>query len=786
MMSTVKRCLAGLLAAMLLAGLLPAALAAEEPAVLTRGQVCDTLLAAAGDYNPGLTAEDILQGDGSGSLALDRPVTRAEALVMLSRAFGPLPAPVGDSARWAYPAANFTDIPGWAQTELSNVFQSGIVAGTSETTFSPELGVTAEQLDRFLRRVYALEGTNLKDDFYAAVNKEWLDTAQFPPGYPYTGALYELNYQVSQQVAGLIQEIAAGTPKAGTPQEKIKNLYDNILDWDARNAAGVEPLQPYLEAIDKAGSIDQLMEVHDRVSRELASSLLLGFGMTEDFRDSNRYILTFTALYPVLSKGEYTEEGPVTEAYRQYLTTLLLLGGASEDTAAEQAEDIFALERALAAVMLDRQDYADVSKTSNLYTLEELQALMPAVDLEGVQKASGFPAPKEVLVDDVALLEASASFFTEEHLPQLKALMKYYLLSGFGSALSRDFSDAETAFQSVQYGMDLTVSDEETAAQLVQGYLADYLGEAYVERYFTPEAKADVEAMAEEIKGIYKERLLALDWMSDATKHQAVAKLDAMAVNIGYPDRWESYLDSAEIKSAAQGGSYFDNLVSIAQAARAQAAELYSAPVDKTLWQMSPYTVNAYYSPTANSINFPAGILQAPFYDVNADPTENLGGIGYVIAHEISHAFDNNGAKYDSQGNAADWWTAEDYTAFEALCKQVTAFYDGVEVIPGVTCDGSLTLAENIADLGAVACITQAESREDTPDYASLYRAAARSWRHTATRETQAHLAQSNVHAPDKLRGSRALQSQDAFYTAFDIQSGDGMWLDPEDRVSIW
>ena len=262
--------------------------------------------------------------------------------------------------------------------------------------------------------------------------------------------------------------------------------------------------------------------------------------------------------------------------------------------------------------MLDRQDYADVSKTSNLYTLEELQALMPAVDLEGVRKASGFPAPKEVLVDDVALLEASASFFTEEHLPQLKALMKYYLLSGFGSALSRDFSDAETAFQSVQYGMDLTVSDEETAAQLVQGYLADYLGEAYVERYFTPEAKADVEAMIDEILDVYAQRIQALDWMSETTKAKAIEKLEAITVNVGYPDKWDDLYDDVDILSAADGGSYFDNILAMTEATLADMAAAQDDPVDRGEWLMSVYTVNAYYSPQNNSINFPAGILQSP------------------------------------------------------------------------------------------------------------------------------------------------------------------------------
>lgn len=784
-MAKVKRWLAGLLAAVLAAALFPAALAAEEPRVLTRGEACALLVAAADDYNPGVTDADVLRSSGGG-LALDRPVTRAEALVMLSRAFGPLPAPVGDSARWAYPAAQFTDVPGWALAELDNIFQAGIVAGASATTFSPEEPVTDQQLDLFIRRVYALMGSNLKDDFYAAVNKQWLESAQPPAGYPYSGALEELSYQVGQQVSGLVQEIVSGETQPGAPEEKIKNLYQNILDWDARNAAGTEPLRPYLEAIGQAGTLAELMEVHHRVSEELTSSLLVGFGLTVDFRDSSRYLLTFSSLYPTLGKDEYAGETPITEAFRQYLTTLLLLGGESEEAAAAHAQAYYELERDLAAAMMDRQDYGDVEKTSNLYTMEELQALMPGVDLERVCAVSGFSRPQEVVVDDVPLLEAGAAYLTQEHLEVLKTAMKVGLLSSLGSALSRDFSDAANAFQSVRYGADLSLPDEETAAQLVQSLLSDYLGEVYVARYFSQEAKAGVEAMIEQFRAIYQARILALDWMSGATKAKAVEKLDAMAVNVGYPDQWDTYLDDAELLSAAQGGSYLTNLLSISRAARKEANALQSRPVDKTAWQMSPYTVNAYYDPTANSINFPAGILQAPFYDVTADETENLGGIGYVIAHEMTHAFDNNGAKYDSQGNAADWWTAEDYAAFQTLCSRAVDFYDGVESAPGIACNGTLTLSENIADLGALACITQAEGREDTPDYATLYQTAARTWAFTGSRSVRAYLAQMDVHAPSKLRGSRALQSCDEFYTAFDIRPGDGMWLDPEDRVRIW
>ena len=784
-MKKAKRLLAGLLTAVMLLALLPTAFAAEDDP-LTRGEARDLLLAAADDYNPGVTAEDILQGDKDGNLYLDRPVTRVELLVMLSNAFGELPEPVGDSERIALPG-QFTDMPNWSKKTLENVLQAGIVSGTSDTAFSPKGTVTEEELDLLIRRVYALEGTNLKDDFYAAVNKEWLDTTEFPPGYPYTGTLYELNYEVTEQVSGLIREIAAGNPKAGTPQAKIKNLYETVLDWDSRNAAGIDPIKPYLDAIDGAKTLPELMQVHHRLAKELNTSTLVGFGTTVDVRDSNRYILAFAYPSPSLSKEDYADEDSVAaKAYKEYLTTLYTLGGESEKQAAADAEAFFAFEQDISAAMLDMQEYGDVSKTSNYYTMEQLKKLMPEMELDAVLKNSGFPAGKEFVVTDEGLMKAAAAYLTGDHLDLLKASMKIVLLSVMGDLLSREFTDASNAFRSARYGTDMSLPDEDVAAQQVQSVLADYLSRAYVEQYFSAGAKANVEEMIDEFLDIYKERIQNLDWMSAATKKKALAKLDSMAVNVGYPDTWDTYLDQAEIKGVKEGGTYFSNVLSILTAAKKNAVAEFKKPVDKTAWLMPTYTVNAYYSPTANSINFPAGILQAPLYDVEADATENLGGIGYVIAHEITHAFDNNGAKYDSKGNAADWWTKEDYAAFEKLCEQAVAFYDGIEAIPGVTCNGTLTLSENIADLGAIACITQAESQEKEPDYKTLYESASRAWAFTGTREMQVYLAQTDVHAPGKLRGNRVLQSRDEFYEAFDIQEGDGMWLPAENRVTIW
>ena len=366
-------------------------------------------------------------------------------------------------------------------------------------------------------------------------------------------------------------------------------------------------------------------------------------------------------------------------------------------------------------------------------------------------------------------------------LGELKAL-----LQSVATSLNQGFMDAYFDFVLAYYGVDARQSNEQIAAQQVQALLADYLSRAYADEYFSAKAKADVEEMIGEFIAIYKERILAQDWMSAETKAKAVKKLDTMGVKVGYPDSWESCLDRAEIKSPAEGGSFFSNVIAIQMAMKQDVLAHQNDAPDKSEWIMTPFTVNACYNPSANDITFPAAILQSPLYDVNASREENLGGIGYIIAHEITHAFDNNGAKFDENGSAADWWTAEDYAAFQQKCQAVAEWYDGQEAYPGIACSGVLTISENVADLGAAKCIVAAAKKLDHPDLDKLFRAVANTWASTTSRQMREYLAVTDVHAPDKLRCNRVLQTLPEFYTTYGIRPGDGMWTAPETRVSVW
>lgn len=751
----------------------------------TRGEVADMLITAADDYNPSVVKGDILKGYDDGELHEERSVTRAEALVMLKRAFGELPEPAGHNARVALPSESFTDIPDWAKSELGDVFDAGIAAGTAEGIFSPSDNVTKQQMKLFIERVFSLFGTNEKDDFYASVNKQALETLEIKPGRVNAGTLFDLQDESLEQVNEIINEAVAKKGEKGTKERKIADFYDTVYDKEQRNKIGVAPIKPYIDMVDKVHNVEELMESEYKLMDDLSVATFAAFSLVIDFKDSTKYIPTLSVFNPNMTKDFYvsgTEEQK--NSYIKYLKTISQIANAGISDA--QIEEFYNFEKSLAEKMLNTEESIDVDNYYNIYTFEELQKLFPKLDLERLLEVSGIKKEDKYLVNDVGLTEALAGMLNDEHLDVLKTAAKLTPILSYGGTLNSDFTDASNTFNQEFLGVSGTYSDEEIASITVSSIMPDYIGEIYAEKYFTEEEKQDVMKMVKEIVSVYKERIDKLDWMSEKTKEKAKHKLDTMGIKIGYPDEWDTYLDDVDIKSVADGGSYFDNMISISKATKDEISELQGKPVDKTDWAMYPYTVNACYVQTSNDITFPAAILQPPMYDSKASYEENLGGIGYVIAHEITHAFDNNGAKFDENGNAADWWEPEDYEAFEVLCDKMIDFYDGCEGIAGIPMNGTLTLSENVADQGAVQCITEVASRLENPDYKALYRSMAKSWASTKTREYAVYMSSLDVHSDDKLRINRVVVNCDEFYKAFDIKEGDGMYVPENERVRIW
>lgn len=752
----------------------------------TRGETADMLLSAADDYNRNVKRSDIIKCyGGDGELHEDWNINRAEALVMLSRAFGTLPELTGHNARVALKSGDFTDIPEWAAPELTPVLDAGIAAGTADGNFSPYDDVTKEQMEIFIKRAYALFGTNEKDDFYAAVNKDALNKLELKPGRMMAGTLYDLQDDSMAEVDAIIRETIEKGGEKGSKEQKIADFYKNILDNDSRNKIGVAPIKPYLADIDSAKNVKELANVQTKLIEKLYTAPFAAFSITTDFKDNTKYIMSFSAMNPYLTKDFYLNGTEAQKAsYFKYIKTVCEIAG--ENITDKQIEDFYSLEKKLAEKELNPEDGNNIDKIYNVYTFDEIQSLFPSFDFGKVLEGLGLKKEDKILVMDEALTKEFAGLFSDENLETLKTAAKLSVLFSYGGALNTEFIDAANTFNQEFLGISGTYSDEELAAINVANIMPDYIGEIYAEKYFTEGAKQNVLKMVSDIVSVYKERINGLDWMSGETKKKAINKLDKMGVKIGYPDKWDTYLDNAQIKSKADGGSYFDNILEIANASVKYLSELQGNVPDKTKWAMYPYTVNACYSATSNDITFPAAILQPPMYDVNASYEENLGAIGYIIAHEITHAFDNNGAKFDENGNAADWWTEQDYTEFEKRCEKMVYFYDRQEGIPGVPMNGRQTLSENVSDQGAVQCITEVVSRLENPDYVKFYRSMAKAWASTKTREYAKYAAGTDVHSEDKLRVNRVVVNCDEFYKAFDITEKDGMWVAPAERVKIW
>lgn len=783
MKQLLKRTLSILLAAALTVSAGITTVMAEDN-YATRGEVCGMLLIAADDYNLDVQKSDILQGYEDGELHEDWSVTRAEALVMLKRAFGEIPEIKGSNKYLAIPKEDFTDIPDWAQGELADIFDAGIVAGKADGIFAPDDNVTAEEMQLFINRMYRVFGTNEKDDFYAAINKDALDNAVLSEGKSIEGTLY--NDITSDLLEEMMKEISASNPEKNSKQDKIKTLYNNYLNWEERNKQGYEPIKADLEAIDAVKSVSEFTQVE--VDNCLLIDKFIGFSVGADDKNSNQYTNMFVTLSEN-SKDMYEGKMETQKAaYLKYIKTLLVLCGSTEEDAAKAADEIFAFESEIADASYSLAEMYDIEKTYNEYSLDDLKAIFKTIDIEAAFDYTGLKNKERFIVADKGAMNKVAELLTDENLETLKNYAKFMLISSYADYMSEDFRNAKLTYNTEASGIEGTLSDEYYATDTVSELLASYVGEIYGNKYATEEMKTTVTEMITNMIDIYRERITNLDWMTDATKEKALKKLDTMGIKVLAPDEWkEIALDSEELKSFEDGGSLVENIRTISKASLKDMYALEGQQVDKTEWIMYPHIVNACYYPLNNDVNFPVAFLQIPaVYSEDASYEENLGGIGFVIGHELSHAFDSSGSQYDENGNAVNWWTDEDAAAFSALCDNVVEYYSGQEGAPGVETDPVQTLTENIADLGSISVITELASKQENFDYKKMYENYAKIWMAVMTREEAQYLAVVDTHSPASVRVNRVLQSSDKFYEVYGITEGDGMWVAPEDRARIW
>jgi len=568
-------------------------------------------------------------------------------------------------------------------------------------------------------------------------------------------------------------------------QQKIADFYNTAANVEGRNAQGIAPIQYYLDAVRSIQNMDQLYEMNLIIMAETGAGLMNDVGLTVDFKDNTRYLLTFSGYLPSLTKEMY-QDPVIAEAFATYLKKLFIQGGHDEQTAATLASEVFAFEQTLAQSQMSAQDRADIENLYNLYTPGELSQMIPQANVEQMFLDLGYTMPSQVMVTDPGVLQAYGQFYTQENLPLLKKLMEISILGNFGSLLSQDFLQMAQDFENALYGVDGTVDMQQVAKSATYSIMSDYMGELYAQKYFSAEAKQDVEQMIQGFMDVFKTRIKNLDWMSETTKEKAIEKLDAMEMLVGYQDSWESLIDFIPMGGPQDGANFFENVAMVGSLQKYLQTLLQNEEPSRGGWIMPVFEVNAAYNHQANQIIIPAGILQAPLYDVNAPEEQNLGGIGTIIAHEITHAFDNTGAMFDKTGSMNDWWTVEDYEKFKQICDRVVAFYDGAEVAPGIATNGAMTLGENIADIGGLACAIDMASQLEEPDYKTLFESFARVWDQSATKEYMGFVNALDVHSAGKIRVNRSVVHFDEFYETFGITENDGMYVAPAQRIKIW
>ncbi len=633
-----------------------------------------------------------------------------------------------------------------------------------------------------------------QDDLFGHVNGLWLDTAEIPSDRSSWGPFVSLADQAEIDVRAIIESCAAGEI-AGPDADKIGALFASFMDEERIEALGSAPVQPLLDQIDSLTEVSQLGGFIGAFERRGGGGLF-GSYIDADDRNSDRYVMFVTQGGLGLPDEAYYREEKYSEIRAKYLAYLeRMLELAGRDQAADLAQGILDLETRLAAGHWERAATRDVIKTYNLMSGDELRALAPSFDwdawIDGVGGSADTMA--EVVVRQPSYLQHLEGVLNETPIEAWRPWLQVKALRASAAYLSSPFVEANFDF----YGRTLSGTPELRArwkrgVALVEGALGEAVGREYVARHFPPESKAQMDELVANLLEAYRRSIADLDWMSEETKQRAFDKLDKFRPKIGYPDEFRDY-SALEVSA----DDLLGNVLASAAFETDRQLRKIGAPVDRDEWFMLPQTVNAYYNPGTNEICFPAGILQKPFFSPDADPAENYGGIGAVIGHEIGHGFDDQGAQYDGSGNLNDWWTADDKAAFEVKSKKLIEQYDGFSprTLPGEFVNGSLTVGENIGDLGGltIACKAYRIALGDQPvpvvdgltGEQRLFFNWAFAWRTKRRKELEQQLLATDPHSPAEFRAN-IVRNLNEFHTAFDTKPGDGLWLDPEDRVRIW
>ncbi len=637
-------------------------------------------------------------------------------------------------------------------------------------------------------------------DFYQYVTKGWQEAHPLTAEYARYGQFNVLNDSSEQRVKDIVLNLGASNPEPGSVAFKVSTIYNLAMDSVRRNAEGAKPILADLKKIEntpESGMEDLFMWMHGNFASPFFSA-----GIQENLSNSSEYAMYIGGGGMSLRDRDYylkddKRNKEVREAFKKLVDTQMRNAGYSKKDAARIVKNVMKVETALADSAFTREESRNLLAMNNPRTFAQLKEMYPNINWDRFFiETMGIESPENVIVTELKSVKRANDLMKELTTREIKDYYLWKYVSQAAGALSDDFANASFEFNKVMSGVQEQRPRWKRALGATEGAMGEAVGQLYVEKYFPQSSKDYMIGLVENLRTALGKHILNLTWMSDETKLNALKKLNAFTVKIGYPDKWKDY-STLVIDPAL---SYYENMHNVSMWHQKDTYSKWGKPVDRTEWGMTPQTVNAYYNPLANEIVFPAAILQAPFFDPEASDAENYGGIGVVIGHEMTHGFDDQGRHFDAEGNMTEWWTPEDAEAFQKLADVLVAQFDAVEVLPGLNANGIYTLGENIADQGglrvAMTAFLDSQKKKGvdvntaridglTPAQA-FYMNYANLWAQNIREAEMRSLTQGDVHSLGSNRVNVTLRNLQPFFEAFSIKDGDKMWRPVEERVVIW
>jgi len=648
-------------------------------------------------------------------------------------------------------------------------------------------GITKANIDNTVRP---------QDNFYQYVNGGWIKRSEIPGDKTAIGSFYDLRDDADNSVKAIIEDLAKQKNLvAGSDEQKVADLFNSFMDMEKRNAAGITPLLPIMDDINKLKSKKDLAKFFGEY-QAVGINTPFSFYISVDAKDSSNYATHVWQSGLGLPDQDYyfNEEErfvKLRQGYLAHIEKMFELAGLPNGKAA--AQSIMSLETKLAEHHWTRVESRDSEKRYNKFAVSDLpKSVTDKFDWLTYLDALGVSGQKNLIVNQPDYAAAFGDIFTETSVADWQTYLTFHTLSRFASYLTADLDNEDFNFFSKQLnGREEQRPQWKRGVSVVNSNLGEVIGKVYVAKHFTPEAKSRMSQLVENLRGAYGESIDELEWMSDDTKKSAHVKLAAFTPKIGYPDKWEDY-SSLTIKADDVVG----NIIRSGKISHTKEVEKLGGPIRTWEWGMTPQTVNAYYNPTVNEIVFPAAILQAPFFNMAADDAVNYGGIGAVIGHEMGHGFDDQGSKYDDKGNLRNWWTEADLKAFKERADNLVSQYSNYAVFDDLNVNGELTLGENIGDLSGVTIAYKAYKAslngKEAPVIDGLtgdqrfFMGYAQIWRSKIVEKSMRNRVATDPHSPGEFRALGSLSNMPEFYDAFNVKEGDKMYIAPENRVKIW